>query len=70
MWKSFFLAAGIFAFVVGLELLVIDSAVILPADGRSGPRPFTAPDWLPWSLISAGAITVLHYVTLPKKLSM
>lgn len=69
MWKSFFLASGIFACFVGLELLVIDSAVILPADGRGGPTPFTAPDWLPWTLISAGAITVLHYVTLPTKLS-
>lgn len=69
MWKSFFLAVGTFACIVGIELLVIDSAVVLPPDGRGGPTYFTAPDWLPWSLISAGTIMVLHYVTLPRKLS-
>ena len=70
MWKSFFLALGIFSCIVGVELLVIDSAVVLPVNGRGSPTAFTAPDWLPWSLISAGAILVLHYVTLPKKLSL
>lgn len=70
MWKSFFLAVGIFSCIVGIELLVIDSAVVLPPNGRGGPRSFTAPDWMPWSLISAGAIMVLHYVSLPKKLAV
>ncbi|MCX7415939.1 MAG: hypothetical protein NTY25_05550 [Planctomycetia bacterium] len=56
MWKSFFLAAGIFACVVGLELLIIDSAVVLPVDGA------------PWTLISAGAVTILNFCTLPIKL--
>jgi len=68
MWKSFFLAAGIFACVVGLELLLVDSAVVLPMDGRGGPRNFTAPDWAPWGLISLGAVTVLNFCTLPKNL--
>jgi len=65
MWKSVFLAAGIFACVAGVELLLIDSAVILPVDGRGDPRVFTAPDWAPWSLISAGAVTILHFCALP-----
>lgn len=69
MWKSFFVAVGIFACFVGIELLVIDSAVVLPPDGRGSPRSITAPDWMPWSLISAGSIMVLHYVSLPKRLS-
>jgi hypothetical protein len=67
MWKSFFLAAGVFACIVGVELLVIDSAVIQPLDGRGGPQVFTAPDWAPWSLISAGAVTVLNFFSLPTK---
>lgn len=66
MWKSFFLASGLFACILGLELLVIDSATILPVDGRGGPRVFMAPDWAPWTLISAGAVTILHFATLPK----
>ena len=67
MWKSFYLAAGIFACLLGVELLVIESAVILPVDGRGGPRTFSAPDWAPWSLISAGAVTILNFCTLPTK---
>ena len=67
MWKSFLLAAGVFACIVGVELLVIDSAVIQPLDGRGGPQVFTAPDWAPWSLISAGAVTVLNFFSLPTK---
>lgn len=68
MWKSFFLASGLFACVLGIELLVIDSATIMPLDGRGGPRIFTAPDWAPWTLISAGAVTILHFATLPRTL--
>ena len=65
MWKSFFIAAGIFACIVGLELLVIDSAVVLPVNGPGSTRVFTAPDWAPWGLISAGAVTILHFCALP-----
>ena len=68
MWKSFFLAAGIFACVLGIELLVIDSATILPLSGRGNALVFMAPDWAPWTLISAGAVTILHFATLPKSL--
>ena len=64
MWKSVFLASGIFACVAGVELLLIDSAVVLPFDGSGGPRVFTAPDWAPWAMISAGAVTVLHFCSL------
>ena len=65
MWKSVFLAAGIAACVAGIELLLIDSALLLPMDGRGEPRLLTAPDWAPWSLISAGAVTILHFCGLP-----
>ena len=65
MWKSVFLATGIFACVAGVELLLIDSAVVLPVDGRGDPTLFTAPDWAPWGLISAGAVTILHFCALP-----
>ena len=69
MWKSFCLATGMFACLVGVELLLIDSAVILPIDGHGGPRTFTSPDWLPWTLLSVGAVTVLHYVSLPRAMT-
>ena len=65
MWKSVALAAGLFSCLVGVELLLIDSAVILPVQGTGGPRTFTAPDWAPWTLLSVGAVTVMHFITLP-----
>lgn len=67
MWKSLCLASGIFACLVGVELLLIDSAMVLPMNGGSGPRTFTAPDWAPWTLLSVGAVTVMHFVTLPAR---
>lgn len=63
MWKSVFLAFGVFACVVGAELLLIDSASVRPLDGVGPPHTITAPDWAPWALISAGAVTILHLCT-------
>lgn len=67
MWKSLFLAVGIFATLVGIELLFIDSAVIVPLAGGMG-RSISAPEWAPWLLISVGAITILNLCTLPRGL--
>lgn len=67
MWKSFFIAAGIFACLLGLELLIVDSAVVLPLNGHGTTKVFMAPDWAPWTLISAGAITLLNFGSLPLK---
>jgi hypothetical protein len=47
---------------------VVESVVINA--GKDLPRTFIAPDWAPWSLISAGAVTILHFCTLPKKISL
>lgn len=63
MWKSVFLAFGLFACIVGAELLLIDSASVRPLDGAGPLRTLTAPDWAPWALISAGAVTILHFCT-------
>lgn len=69
MMKSAFLAVGIFACILGAELLLIDSATVLPLHGAGQPMEVTAPDWAPWALISAGAITILHFCTLPAGVS-
>lgn len=66
MWKSVFLAAGLFALIVGGEMLVIDSAVLVPFSGQGEAAPFRAPDWLPWTLLSVGAATILHFCQLPR----
>ena len=65
MWKSVCLASGIFACLLGVEMLLVDSAVILPIHGGGGPQTFSAPDWAPWTLLSAGAVTIMRFVTLP-----
>ena len=67
MWKSIFLAIGIFATLLGIELLFIDSAIVVPLAGGMG-RSVTAPEWAPWLLISSGAITILNLCTLPSGL--
>ena len=67
MWKSFCLACGVFACVLGIELLLIDSAVLLPVQAGSGPRIFVAPDWAAWTLLSVGAATIMHFVTVPAR---
>jgi hypothetical protein len=64
MSKSFMMAAGIFACVLGVEMLLVDSAVITSLDGSTQPRTVTAPDWAPWTLISLGAVTILHFGNL------
>jgi hypothetical protein len=65
MTKSFILAAGIFACVVGVEMLLIDSAVVMPLHGGGQPSTFKAPDWAAWTLLSIGAGTVWQFLHLP-----
>ena len=67
MWNSIFLAIGIFATLIGVELLFIDSAVVVPLAGGTG-NSISAPEWAPWLLISGGAITILNLCTLPNGL--
>jgi len=67
MWKSMFLAAGIFAVLVGVELLFIESLVVVPLAGGAGQN-VSAPEWAPWLLISVGTITILNLCTLPRGL--
>lgn len=68
MWRSFFLAIGVYCCLLGFEALAINRAVLKP-QVRSGQvispaRDVTPPDWAPWSLLSAGAVVVLYSLTL------
>ncbi|HZZ27560.1 MAG TPA: hypothetical protein VFE46_06085 [Pirellulales bacterium] len=69
MWRSFFLAIGLFLLVLGAESMVIDQATLTNPSSESGPAEITVspPDWVPWSLVSAGAVTILYSYTLPQK---
>jgi len=74
MWRTLFIALGLYAVIVGIECLVIEKAVLAkhaaPQEAgvaAPGSRDFVPPDWAPWSLMSVGAVTMLYSVTLPKR---
>lgn len=78
MWRSLFIAVGIFAIVLGLECLVVEEFEWRPKARPGAPataaaprgEQFAPPDWAPWGLLSTGAITVVYAVALPKRLGM
>lgn len=79
MWRAFFLAAGIFACVLGAQCLVVDSFV-MAAEGpptaenpatlfgqmplAAATRDYQPPEWAPWTLLSTGAVVILYSLTL------
>ncbi len=80
MWRSFFMAIAIMMIILGVECLMIDSASLYAA-GESTATNFVDPsappahsikiwqpsEWMPWGLLSGGAIIILYAVTLPKR---
>ena len=70
MWRSFFLAVGVYCCLLGLQALAIEKAVLKPRmrDGQvvAPARDVRPPDWAPWSLLSSGAVVVLYSFTLPR----
>lgn len=75
MWRSLFIALGISCCILGLECLVVEKAVMNSKETANAgiftkaahPREVVPPEWAPWSLISAGAITVIYSFTLPQR---
>ncbi len=79
MWRAMFLGLGAYACLLGVECLLIDKAVLAKSEdppagfaeridrvtGRK--KEIVPPDWAPWSLLSAGAVTVLYSFTIPRK---
>ena len=79
MIRSLFLALGIFCCVIGAQCLAIDEAVFRVRKAPEASQfsvgesageqiKFQPPDWAPWSLMSAGAVTILYAFALPKRL--
>ena len=64
MWRSFFLAGGLFALLLGVQCMFIDHFTW----SHEGGGDLAPPDWAPWSLMSTGAVVMLYSFTLPKKL--
>ncbi len=80
MWRSLFIALGIMAIIFGLECLLIDSAILYSKTATSAvdffnptSRPATSTsiwrprEWMPWAILSFGAVLVLYTFTLPRR---
>ena len=78
MLRSFFLAIGSYCFILGLECLVIEKAVLHPNRESAASavaqhvvpsyRELTPAEWAPWSLLSGGAVVILYSFTVPAKM--
>ena len=80
MWRSLFLAIGFMTMIVGIESMLIESATVYAA-GEASAVDFADPngapskatkvvkpgEFVPWALISGGAIIVIYAFTLPKR---
>lgn len=78
MWRSFFLAVGIFVVLMGVECLGVQKFVLKSREEAADvafmqiPQPgpnkvLTPPDWAPWSLMSTGAVVCLYTFTVPRQ---
>jgi hypothetical protein len=79
MWRAFFLALGTYCVILGAQCLVIDKAVLNAREDSRSPLAFMSagqggrnkelapPDWAPWTLMSAGAVTILYSFTIPAR---
>ena len=72
MWRAFFLAIGAYVMLLGVESLAVEKAVLKPelvGQGKLVQTPdLVPPEWAPWSLMGAGAVTVLYSFTIPPRL--
>ena len=71
MWRSFFLAVGVYVCLLGVQALAVERAVLKPdvASQAGLQREIVPPEWAPWSLIGAGAVVVLYSFTIPRRVA-
>jgi hypothetical protein len=79
MWRAFFLGIGIYLMIAGGECLTVDrvfwrnAAEPAPAavpfvKAVSRPKDVAPEPWLPWCLLSTGAVVCLYSFTIPKRM--
>ncbi len=79
MWRAFFLGIGVYLMIAGAECLAVERVVWRasadPAPSavpfiKQAPKPKDAsPEpWLPWCLLSTGAVVCLYSFTIPKRM--
>jgi hypothetical protein len=81
MWRSMFLAIGFYLILLGSQLLTVDRVVLKLHERSSeridlfgtksietGPaRTLAPPPWVPWTLMTSGAVTCLYSFTIPRR---
>jgi len=80
MWRAFFLGVGISMVLFGAESLIVERAVLAETAGRilesaeltsaqivNQSRVFNRPEWVPWTLLSIGILTILYSFSLPRR---
>jgi hypothetical protein len=71
MWKTVFLAIGLYVCLLGLECMALDKVVLVSrselSTRRDRPREISPAEWAPWSLLSVGAVTMLYSFTIPNR---
>jgi len=71
MWRSFFLAIGVYVCLLGVQALAVERAVLKPdvASQAGIGQEIVPPEWAPWSLIGGGAVVVLYSFTIPRRVA-
>ncbi|QDU86676.1 hypothetical protein Pla175_00260 [Pirellulimonas nuda] len=71
MWRSFFLAIGVYCVILGAEALAVQSAQLKPRTSAGKvvvpAKTVSTPEWAPWSLLSAGAVVMIYSFTIPAR---
>ncbi len=81
MWRTLFMAFGVFVFLLGSQALVVDKFVLKARTpvvqsnwaGQSqtlpGPQREIVPsEWAPWSLMGGGAVVWLYAIAISNRM--
>lgn len=71
MFRSLFLALGVYSFLLGVEALAVERAALKTPESTptAQQKVVVPPDWAPWSLMSSGAVVVLYTFVLPRRMN-
>ncbi len=84
MLRAMSLAIGITLCCLGLECMAVETFVLVSSPTEdttptasllNGDQPETAtreyspPEWMPWSLMSAGTVIILYSFTIPRRVA-